>query len=214
MKYHARLAASGTAQPTAAQLRCIATDRYHPLSAPIPPGTLLNHTSGRAHQISRANATAASAPANCRPSESRSRISRNNSSRVIPSSAPTRGSRNGATASPRRSKIGASHRAIRVQNAHSASKNNHPRACRPLPSVNSDVSEIILVGQTFLSVSLLSLRISTYSASLRYLFLCSFFVLYIFTPLLRYFSSRLFPQQGEDLAPQLPHTFQRRSRHP
>jgi hypothetical protein len=121
----------------------------------MPPGILLNHTSGRAHQIPRAKATAASAPPNCRPSESKSRISRSNSSRDIPSSAPTRESCKGATASPRRSKIGASHRAIRVQKPHSASKNSHPRACRPFPSVNSDVSEIIFVGQTFLSVFLL-----------------------------------------------------------
>jgi hypothetical protein len=31
-----------------------------------------------------------------------------------------------------------------VQNLHSASKNSHPRAWRPLPSVNSEVSEIII----------------------------------------------------------------------
>jgi hypothetical protein len=30
-----------------------------------------------------------------------------------------------------------------VQNAHSASKKSQPRACRPFPSVNSDVSEIM-----------------------------------------------------------------------
>ena len=143
MKYQARLTSSGTAQRTAAQLRCIAIDRYQPLSVSMPPGTLLNHTSGLAHQISRASATTASAPPYCRPSESKSRISRNNSSGVIPSKAPTRGSCNGASASPLCSKIGASHRAIRVQNTHSASKNSHPRACRPFPSVNSDVSEII-----------------------------------------------------------------------
>src|SRR5271166_5736260 len=79
---YARFVTSGTVQLTAAQLRCIAIDQYQPLRAPIPPGTLLNHTSGRAHQISRAKATAASAPPNCRPSESKSRISRNNSSRM------------------------------------------------------------------------------------------------------------------------------------
>jgi hypothetical protein len=153
---YARFVTPGTGQLTAAQLRSTAIERYQVLSASIPPGTRLNHTNGRAHQISLAKATAASAPPNCRPSESKSRISRSNSSRDIPSKAPTRGSCKGATANPRRSKIGANHRAIRVQNAHSASKNNHPRACRPFPSVNSDVSEIIFVRQTFLSVFLLS----------------------------------------------------------
>lgn len=154
---YALFVTSGTGQLTATQLRRMAIERYQLLSAPNPPGTLLNHSNGRAHQISRAKATAASAPPNCRPSESRSRISRSNSSRDIPSKAPTRGSCNGATANPRRSKIGANHRAMHVQNPHSASKNNHPRACRPFPSVNSDVSEIISVGQTLLSVSFLFL---------------------------------------------------------
>ncbi len=107
------------------------------------PGICASHTNGRAHQISRATASTASAPPNWLPSESKKRSSRNNSAFGKPSSAPTRGSWSGATASPRRSRIGNSHRAIRVQNPHSASKNNHPRACRPFPSVNSDASEIM-----------------------------------------------------------------------
>ena len=130
-------------QRTAAQLLLSAIQRYPARIDFIVPGILENHTSGRAHQISRARATAASAPPNCRPSESRSRISRKSSSRDIPSKDPTRGSCNGATASPLLSRIGANHRAILVQNPHLASKNNHPRACRPFPSVNSDVSEIM-----------------------------------------------------------------------
>src|SRR5208282_6763869 len=111
-----------------------------------------------------------------------SRISRNNSSRVIPNSAPTRGSCNGATASPLRSKIGANHRAIRVQNAHSASKNNHPRACRPFPSVNSDVSEIMALFFSANSVA------SALKATLNQRYKFS-----------RQLLTGLLPQQGEDL---------------
>jgi hypothetical protein len=170
LERYARLVTPGTGQLTATQLRFIAIERYQLLSAPSPPGTLLNQTSGRAHQISCAKATAASAPPNCRPSESKSRISRKSSSRDIPRSAPTRGSCKGATASPLLSSIGASHRTIRVQNAHSTSKNNHPRACRPFPSVNSDVSEIISVGQTFLSVSFLVLCESQHTLRLCLIF--------------------------------------------
>src|SRR5260370_16355734 len=109
----------------------------------VIPGIRANHTSGRAHQISCATASTASAPPYWLPSESRKRSSRNNSDFGKPSSAPTRGSCSGATASPRRSRIGRSQRAIRVQKAHSASKNNQPRACRPFPSVNSDAGEIM-----------------------------------------------------------------------
>src|SRR5580704_6983004 len=168
LSHEARLVTSETGQLTATQLRCIAIERYPLLRAPIPPGILLNHTSGRAHQISLAKATAASAPPNCRPSESKSRISRSNSSRDIPSKAPTRESCRGATASPLRSKIGDNHRAIRVQNAHSTSKNNHPRACRPFPSVNSDVSEIMgffFYAFPVLSVVEDSLNITIFSAA-------------------------------------------------
>src|SRR6267143_7315107 len=131
-------------QDTAAQLRLAATHRYPLRKISIIPGIFEIHSSGRAHQISRARATAASAPPNRLPSLRRNCISRIKSSRGSPSSAPTRGSCNGASAIPRRSRIGASHLAIRVQNRHSASKNNHPRACRPFPSVYSLTSEIIL----------------------------------------------------------------------
>jgi hypothetical protein len=156
----------------------------------MPPGILLNHTNGRAHQISRAKATAASAPPYCRPSESKSRISRNNSWRDIPSKAPTRGSCNGATARPLRSRIGANHRASRVQNAHSASKNNQPRAWRPFLSVNSDVSEIMF----FLLCALCELCVKNRATRIN--------------NLNREPLTRLLPQQSEHLAPQLAHALQ------
>jgi hypothetical protein len=127
----------------AAQLLRSAIDRYAFRNRDIPPGTFDAHTSGRAHQISRANATAASAPPDCFPSPHKTRISCNKSSRGIPNSVPTRESCKGATAMPRLAKIGATQRASRVQNPHSASKNNHPRARRPFPSVNSEASDII-----------------------------------------------------------------------
>src|SRR5208283_1977016 len=100
--------------------------------------------SGRAHQISRATARMALAPPHWRPSECRNRSSRNNSWRGMPNSALTRGSCNGATAKPRRVKMGSSQRAKRVQNPHSASKNSQPLACLPFPSVYSLASEIML----------------------------------------------------------------------
>jgi hypothetical protein len=127
-----------------AQLRRAAIARYPARSHSITPGIAASHTNGRAHQISRAKATHASAPPYGRPSPSNTRISRINSVFDKPSSTPTRSSCNGATAIPRRCKIGANHRAIRVQHLHSASKNNHARACRPFPSVNSEASEIML----------------------------------------------------------------------
>src|SRR5258707_4850969 len=34
---------------------------------------------------------------------------------------------------------------MRVQNLHSASKNSQPRACLPFASVNSEVSEIMMI---------------------------------------------------------------------
>src|SRR2546423_13798700 len=107
-------------------------------------GRVENHTSGRAHQISRAKATAASAPPYCVPSERSRRISRRSSDFVKPSRAPTRGSCKGATASPRRCRMGRSQRAMRVQKRHSASKKSQPRAWRPLPSVKSEGSEIMV----------------------------------------------------------------------
>ena len=134
-----------TAHFCAAQLRRAATDRYPLRSQFIIPGIAASQTSGRAHQISRARATPASAPPYWRPSASSTRISRSDSACDRPSSAPTRASCNGATASPRLCTIGASHRATRVQNPHCASKNSQPRACRPFPSVNSDANEIIVL---------------------------------------------------------------------
>src|SRR5467141_2867927 len=132
-------------QETAAQLRLAATHRYPLRKISIIPGIFEIHSSGRAHQISRARATAASAPPNRFPSLGRNCISRIKYSRGNPSSAPTRGSCRGASAIPRLSRIGAIHLAVRVQNRLSASKNNHPRACRPFPSVYSLTSEIIAV---------------------------------------------------------------------
>src|SRR5207245_4624285 len=126
-----------------AQLLRPAIHRYPLRRISVIPGILEIQSSGRPHQISRASATAASAPPNRLPSLRRNCISRISSSRDNPSNAPTRGSCNGASAIPRRSRIGASQRAIRVQNLHSASKNNHPRACRPFPSVYSLTSEIM-----------------------------------------------------------------------
>ena len=139
-------AAAPAAHACAAQLLLIAIRSYPSRKIRIPPGNPAIHATGRAHQISRASATHASAPPNCLPSESSSRISRINSARESPSSAPTRGSCSGATAIPRLSRIGLTHRAIRVQNPHSASKKSQPRACRPFPSVNSPASEIIAVS--------------------------------------------------------------------
>src|SRR5258706_12528542 len=143
--FYARRETSFAGQLAAAHLRFSAIQRYPLRRISIIPGILEIHTSGRPHQISRASATAASAPPYWLPSLSRNLISSINSSRGIPSSAPTRGSWSGASAIPRRSRIGAIHLAVRVQNLHSASKNNHPRACRPFPSVYSLTSEIIAV---------------------------------------------------------------------
>src|SRR4029077_17179750 len=152
---------------TAAQLRFPAIHRYPLRKISIIPGIFEIHKSGRAHQISRASATAASAPPNRLPSLRRNCISLINSSRDNPSNDPTRGSCSGASAIPRRSRIGASQRAIRVQNLHSASKNSHPRACRPFPSVYSLTSEIML-HLRFPAPLDSSLRISAFSASPRY----------------------------------------------
>jgi hypothetical protein len=145
LRTYIRLGVCGVTHETAAQLLCAAIHRYPPRSHCIIPGIFASHTSGRPHQISRANATAASAPRYWLPSESKNRISRSNSASGNPSNALTLGSCKGANPSPRLPRIGASHRAIRVQNTHSASKNSHPRACRPLPSVNSDASEIMIL---------------------------------------------------------------------
>src|SRR6267142_1615058 len=142
---YVRFEASDVGHASAAQLRWAAIDRYPLRKISIIPGIFEIHSNGRPHRISRANATAASAPPYRLPSLRRNCISRINSSRDNPSSAPTRGSCSGASAIPRRSKYGAIHRAILVQNLHSASKNNHPRACRPFPSVYSLTSEIIAV---------------------------------------------------------------------
>src|SRR6266436_3795342 len=145
-------------QETAAQLRLAATHLYPLRKISIIPGIFEIHDSGLAHQISRASATAASAPPNRLPSLRRNCISRISSSRGIPSSAPTRGSCSGANDIPRRSRIGAIHLAIRVQNRHSASKNNHPRACRPFPSVYSLTKEIMVSSLPyFVATSLLCL---------------------------------------------------------
>src|SRR5215472_1980231 len=127
-----------------AQLRFAATQRYPLRRISMAPGIFENHTSGAAHQISRASSTAASAPPYRLPSHSRNCISFINSSCDRPSNATTRGSWSGASAMPRRSRMGTSQRATRVQNLHSASKNSQPRACRPFPSVYSLTSEIIL----------------------------------------------------------------------
>lgn len=113
------------------------------------PGIFESQTSGMAHQISLESSTAASAPPKCVPSQCRNRISRRRSCGVSPSSAPTRGSCRGAIPSPRFSKAGAMACATRVQNLQSASKNNHPRACRPFPSVYSSTREIMAYPATF-----------------------------------------------------------------
>src|SRR6267378_2459908 len=204
-------------QETAAQLRLAATHRYPLRKISIIPGIFEIHRSGRSHQISRASATAASAPPYWLPSLSRNFISSISSSRGIPSSAPTRESCSGASAIPRRSSIGAIHRAVRVQNWHSASKNSHPRACRPFPSVYSLTSEIMFL------LFLTSLRATALSAPLHYFLLFS--VLSVSSvisvlDLFRFFrtfqlstSSRLFPQQRNHFPPQLHHALQRARRH-
>src|SRR5882672_8687292 len=141
-------------QETATQLRRPAIQRYPLRKTSIIPGILDTQSNGLHHQISRASATAASAPPYRLPSLKRNCISLINSSRRSPSSAPTRGSCNGASSSPRFSRIGASHRAMRVQNRHSASKKNHPRACRPFPSVYSLTSEIMTPSLCYFITSL------------------------------------------------------------
>src|SRR6266478_3666547 len=162
-----------TGHETAAQLRFPAIHRYPLRKISVIPGIFAIHSSGRAHQISRASATAASAPPNLLPSLRRNCISRIKSSRGSPSSAPTRGSCNGASAIPRRSRIGASHLAIRVQNWHSASKNSQPRACLPFPSVYSLTSEIIVSSLSYFSACLCALGATALSSSL----LCALHVL-------------------------------------
>src|SRR6266481_2349172 len=142
---YVRFEASDVGDPSAAQLRWAAIERYPLRKIPIIPGILEIHSNGRPHQISRANATAASAPPYRLPSLKRNCISRINSSRDNPSTTPTRGPCSAATASPRRSRIGASHCAILVQNLHPASKKNNPRACGPFPSGSSLTNEIIAV---------------------------------------------------------------------
>lgn len=127
----------------ATQWRLVANHRYPRRNTSTIPGSLESHTSGRAHQTSRAKASTASAPPDCLPSDKTKRNSRSKSFRESPSNAPTRGSCSGASSRPRRLRIGASQRAIRVQNLQSASKKSQPRAWRPLLSVNSDVSEIM-----------------------------------------------------------------------
>src|SRR5208282_2553149 len=109
----------------------------------MTPGILAAQTRGRAHQISRARASTASAPPYCVPFCKRKRNSRRSSCRDIPSSAPTRGSWSGATAKPRRARMGASHRAMRLQKLQSASKKSQPFAWRPFPSVYSLANEIM-----------------------------------------------------------------------
>jgi hypothetical protein len=135
---------STTLQAAPAQLLCRAIQRYPECRRAIDFGILVNQTRGAAHQIWRATARTASAPPNCSPSEVMKRNSRKSSSRVIPRSAPTRGSCSGASANPRRVRIGASHRANRVQKEQSSSKKSQPFACRPFPSVYSLVREIIV----------------------------------------------------------------------
>src|SRR6267378_4551456 len=183
-------------QETAAQLRLAATHRYPLRKISIIPGIFEIHSSGRAHQISRARATAASAPPNRFPSLGRNCISRIKSSRGNPSSAPTRGSCSGASAIPRLSRIGAIHLAVRVQNRHSASKNNHPRACRPFPSVYSLTSEIIAV----------LLPSSLFSASSANSVLSALNLFRLFRNFQLLAINRLFPQQCNHFPPQLHHT--------
>src|SRR5713226_5649799 len=218
---YAPLEISFAGHASAAQLRLAATQRYPLLRISIIPGIFEIHNSGRAHQISRASSTAASAPPYRLPSLSRNCISRINSSRDNPSSGPTRGSCNGASAIPRRSRIGASHRAIRVQNLHSASKNNHPRACRPFPSVYSLTSEIMAPSFPYFSSFDSSLRASALSSSLLRALrvLCALCVkrLLLFpkrSTLKLSTINRLFPQKRNHLPAQLHHALQRPRRHP
>src|SRR6266446_4099853 len=162
----------------------------------MAPGRFANQTNGRAHQISRATATTASAPPYCAPSDNRNRSSLRRTSFFIPSSAPTRGSCSGATAMPRRSRIGAIQRAIRVQNPHSASKKSQPLARRPLPSVYSFAREIM--------ACLLHLR-NFVSSVLS--------VVKSFCPRLSTNLLLVAPQQGNHLAAQLAHALQRAHGH-
>jgi len=115
-------------QVSATQPRRAAILLYPASSTRIIPGSPASQTNGFAHQISRATATTARAPPQFLPSPNKKRNSFSNSFLLMPSSPLTRGSCKGATPSPLRARIGASHRAIRVQNPHSASKNNHPLA--------------------------------------------------------------------------------------
>jgi hypothetical protein len=127
------------------QPRLAAIQRYAMSIRPFVPVHSTDLANGRAHQTSLATPSTASAPLSCVPPLERNLISFNNSSRESPSNAPTRASCNGASANPRRARAGASHRAIRVQNAHSASKNSQPRARLSFRSVNSSASVIIVL---------------------------------------------------------------------
>src|SRR5216684_7908261 len=187
------------------------------------PGIFEIHSNGRPHQISCASATAASAPPYRLPSLRRNCISRINSSRDNPSNAPTRGSCSGASAIPRRSRIGAIHLAIRVQKRHSASQNNHPRACRPFPSVYSLTSEIMVSSLPyFLTSLLLASRLFSAILSVRRLprpgrgvsaLSFSFFLSETFNLKLSTINC-LLPQQRNHFPPQLHHALQRPRRHP
>jgi len=84
----------------------------------------------RHHQISRASATAASAPAESPPSLRRKLHLPPSILSPSPSSAPREGSCKGASASPRRSRIGAAIARSRVQNGTSGQR-KPPPACRP-----------------------------------------------------------------------------------
>ena len=132
----------------AEHLRWVAIQRYALRKTCIIPGSLESQTSGRAHQISWASATAASAPPVCWPLLNSRRISSSNSLGDKPRSVPTRGSCNGASANPRFCSAGTRARTILTQKTHSASKNSQPRAWRPLLSVNSEVSEIMAVHRS------------------------------------------------------------------
>jgi hypothetical protein len=131
-------------QRSALQFQRAEPRRYAARIAGNVPGTLAAHASGRAHHSSFATAKSASAPAQWLPSAATKRTARNNSCLESPSNKLTRGSCNAATANPRRRIGPARNRAIRVQNAHSASKKSQPRACFPFRSVISDASEIIV----------------------------------------------------------------------
>src|SRR5216683_689125 len=176
------------------------------------PGICASHTNGRAHQISRATASAASAPPNWLPSESKKRSSRNNSAFGKPSSAPTRGSWSGLAVALKNRQQPSRH--PRADSALRVKKQPPPRVPPfPIRKLRLQRNHVLLVGQPFLAV--LS-RLYSWSSPCPLCPILVNSVLNLFaSPIAD--SSRLLllrTQQRNHLPPQLHHALQRPRRHP